>query len=192
MVCPTLNMLNMRYIIYNPEQAPIRNPFAYGNAWFAKRWRWWTMPMPDGRNESVQPVDGGGCRQTFCCRSGRFHSSTGFYGNDCTYRLQTECGLYQSNTKTEQLAIFSEIYYQPGWKAFVDGKETPLFPCRLDITRLRVPAGEHQIVFRFEPDNYIMATQDCIGKLAAYPVAAGRAIAWSVWNTLKKDKELQK
>lgn len=34
---PSLNMLNTRYIIYNPDQAPIRNPYAYGNAWFVDK-----------------------------------------------------------------------------------------------------------------------------------------------------------
>ena len=99
---------------------------------------------------------------------------------------------YKAKGSTEQLAVFSEIYYQPGWKAFVDGKETPHFRADWTLRAMRVPAGDHQIVFKFIPDQYIMATQVAsVSSLLILLLLAG-AIAWSVWNTLKKDKELQK
>jgi uncharacterized membrane protein YfhO len=61
---------------------------------------------------------------------------------------------YHYTAATDRLAVFSEIYYPDGWKAKVDG--TPIDVLRADWT-LRaavLPAGEHHIVMRFEPDSY--------------------------------------
>jgi uncharacterized membrane protein YfhO len=61
---------------------------------------------------------------------------------------------YESNAASEQLAVFSDIYYPKGWNAFIDGK--PVEHIRTDyvLRGLRVPAGKHEIEFRFEPESY--------------------------------------
>ena len=53
--------------------------------------------------------------------------------------------VYTTKTNSEQLAVFSEIYYQPGWEATIDWEARFSFPGGLDIKAMLVPAGEHQI-----------------------------------------------
>lgn len=61
---------------------------------------------------------------------------------------------YDTRSKSEQLAVFSEIYYDKGWKAFIDGKPAPHFRVNYVLRAMRIPSGEHKIEFRFEPVTY--------------------------------------
>ena len=61
---------------------------------------------------------------------------------------------YQSNCSTEQIAVFSEIYYDKGWNAYVDGVISPHFRVNYVLRAMAVPAGSHQIEFKFEPTTY--------------------------------------
>lgn len=63
---------------------------------------------------------------------------------------------YSFKSASNQFAVFSEIYYDKGWKVFVDGKESPY--CKVDyvLRGMSVPAGDHRIEFRFEPKSYYM------------------------------------
>jgi len=61
---------------------------------------------------------------------------------------------YTSASGRDGLAVFSEVYYPNGWKAFVDGKETPIIKVNYVLRGLAIPKGEHQIEFRFEPASF--------------------------------------
>jgi hypothetical protein len=61
---------------------------------------------------------------------------------------------YESSASSEQLAVFSEIHYQPGWNAFIDGKPTDHIRADYVLRAMKVPAGKHKIEFRFEPDAF--------------------------------------
>lgn len=61
---------------------------------------------------------------------------------------------YQSSSKTNQFAVFSEIFYDRGWKATIDGKEAPIVKTNYVLRGLAIPAGEHTILFEFRPASY--------------------------------------
>ena len=61
---------------------------------------------------------------------------------------------YSSNTKAEQFAVFSEIYYPEGWTAKIDGKEVDIVKTDYLLRGLKVPAGNHTIEFTFDLPKY--------------------------------------
>jgi hypothetical protein len=67
--------------------------------------------------------------------------------------------VYEASTRSNTLAVFSEIFYPRGWKAFVDGSEAKILRVNYVLRALEVPAGEHKIEFRFEPDSYYIGNK---------------------------------
>jgi uncharacterized membrane protein YfhO len=67
------------------------------------------------------------------------------------YRLKIS---YTSNAATPQFAVFSEVYYKQGWKAFLDGQETTYSRVNYALRGMEVPAGKHAITCKFEPAAY--------------------------------------
>jgi uncharacterized membrane protein YfhO len=61
---------------------------------------------------------------------------------------------YQTNASTEQLAVFSEIYYAKGWNATIDGKPAEHIRVNYVLRAMRIPAGQHKVEFRFKPEVY--------------------------------------
>ena len=58
---------------------------------------------------------------------------------------------YESSSSSDQFAVFSEIYYKDGWNAYIDGQLTEIYQVDYVLRGLKIPAGKHTIVFRFEP-----------------------------------------
>jgi uncharacterized membrane protein YfhO len=52
------------------------------------------------------------------------------------------------------LAVFSEIYFANGWNAYVDGEVQPHLRANYVLRSMRIPAGNHEVEFKFEPQVY--------------------------------------
>ena len=97
--------------------------------------------------------------------------------------------VYTTKANSEQLAVFSEIYYQPGWEATIDGKPASHFRADWILRAMLVPAGEHQIVFEFRPQGYITAAYiTSFSSLIILLLLIG-AVGYSIWKA-RKQKEI--
>lgn len=184
---PSLNMLNTRYIIYSPDQIPLRNPFAYGNAWFVNNYE-----MVDNADAEIKALDTLNPLTTAVIDKRYASDVQGLtIQPDSAARItltsyKPDELIYKSNTNSEQLAVFSEVYYAHGWKAYIDGKPVPHFRVDWTLRGLRVPAGEHTIEFKFIPDTY--NTVATIGSIASVLILLLliAAIAYSFWKIRAK------
>jgi uncharacterized membrane protein YfhO len=61
---------------------------------------------------------------------------------------------YSFSGNQAQFAVFSEVYYDRGWKAFIDGKEAPIYQVNYLLRGMHIPAGSKSITFSFEPTSY--------------------------------------
>jgi uncharacterized membrane protein YfhO len=61
--------------------------------------------------------------------------------------------VFKSRNPNDGFATFSDIYYQPGWNAYIDGELKEHVRVNYVLRGLEIPAGEHEIIFRFEPNS---------------------------------------
>ena len=59
---------------------------------------------------------------------------------------------YNYNALSEQLIVFSEIYYPSGWEVFIDGEKSNFFDINYLLRGMLIPGGEHEIEFFFSPE----------------------------------------
>lgn len=151
---PVLNMLNTKYIIYNPATAPIHNQFANGAAWFANKIVW-----ADDANAELDAVKTFDSKQTLIIDN-RFKNIVGTIDlkNDSS-TLVMESYLpnhlvYNSYSQSKEIAVFSEIYYDKGWNAYLNGVKTDYFRANYALRAMVIPKGSHKIEFKFEPETY--------------------------------------
>ena len=151
-----LNMLNTKYVIYNPDAAPIINANALGNAWFAEK-----PLIVDNANQeisAINKIDPSG--QAVIDKKFKVQIAKDSYpvGENEKIELisyKPDELVYKSSASEEKLAVFSEIYYPAGWKSYIDGKETSYFRANYILRGMIVPAGDHEIKFSFKPSSYI-------------------------------------
>jgi len=151
-----LNMLNARYIIYNPEAPPIINPNALGNAWFVEK-----PVLVENANEEIMALKNiSPWHEAVIDKVFKDQISGSSYPVAESDKIelvsyQPNELMYKSSTVSEKLVVFSEIYYPAGWNCFVDGKEVPYFRANYVLRAMIAPAGDHEIKFTFNPRSYV-------------------------------------
>lgn len=150
-----LNMLNTKYIITNPNGRPVQNPHRLGKAWLVEDYR-----IVDNANEEIEALNDFDPQQTAIIDK-QFEEHV--QGRNYTYDSSATIQLthyepnhlkYDYQASKPQLAVFSEVYYPHGWNAYIDGEEAPHFRVNFILRAMNLPAGEHQIEFRFRPESY--------------------------------------
>ena len=152
------DMLNTKYIIGQGQDGQLgaqKNPGAAGNAWFVEN-----INMVASANEEISALTELDVKNTAIVHSEFNDYISGFDPNkNGTIKLSSYAPdrlVYNSNSNSDQLAIFSEIWYGPdkGWIASIDGKEVEHIRANYVLRAMKVPAGKHEIVFEFSPSSY--------------------------------------
>jgi hypothetical protein len=165
---PVLNMLNMRWIIL-PIQGgtiPIHNPHTQGNAWFVDE-----LLFVDSADEEIIAIGEIDLR-TQAVTDKRFAPVLGGFNVTPRDSLSTiELISYDSNymkyrvvAKTDEFAVFSEVYYPHGWRITIDGERAKMLRVNYTLRGLPIPAGEHIVLFKFDP--YSIRVTDTIAYIA--------------------------
>ena len=153
-----VNMLNTKYVIFNPNAQPFPNPYAMGNAWVAKDIQWVDTP-----NDEIDAIGTTDLQHTAIVNK-EFEQQIGNYRltdsilpeitlvdyrpNKLTYRFN---GVSTGSTASNFLVVFSEIWTSKGWTMYVDGQEQPLMRANYILRSALIPSGEHEIVMEYAP-----------------------------------------
>jgi hypothetical protein len=156
-----MNMLNAKYIIEKDMRtgattSATPNPGALGNVWFVRNIQ--TVPGPKEEMKALDNLNPGETavmQQSFRNSLGNLPSTFPAAGTIQLVNNNNDVITYRSSSAANEFAVFSEVYYAAGWKAFIDGKEAPIVKVNYVLRGLSVPAGNHEIIFRFEPQGYM-------------------------------------
>jgi len=169
------SLLNGKYIILGGEFPPVRNPYAMGHCWFVDNFV--EAPTPDDEIAMLGAVN---LKNTAVIGSDFGDAIKSFPGTatpsdtiSLSYYAPNELR-YSFKTSAERAAVFSEVFYPKGWKAWIEPagkygkvqnghyKPTPeakpvdIFRADWILRGAIIPEGEGELIMRFEPDSYLI------------------------------------
>ncbi|RYF90367.1 MAG: hypothetical protein EOO03_03840 [Chitinophagaceae bacterium] len=152
------DMLNTKYFVVQDPQtgAPVaqQNPGALGNCWLVK-----AVQFVNNADEEMKALDNFNPRDTAVIDK-RYQAKvkgTPQFDSAATISLIENINdtvRYAYNASAPQFAVFSEVYYDKGWNAYIDGNKTDYVRVNYVLRGMSLPAGKHNIEFRFEPESY--------------------------------------
>lgn len=187
------NMLNTKYFIrrnpMNGQPMAMSNSNAYGPCWLVKGIRW-----VDNGNEELRALDNTDLRDTAIIEN-KFQPQIPFPpvpDSGATIRLvenRNDIIDYKVSAKTNQFAVFSEVYYDKGWEAWLDGKEVPYCKVNYILRGMPVATGDHSIEFRFDPPIFRLGNWISVWcSLIAYLLLIASGIF--TWRNYRQQKEI--
>jgi hypothetical protein len=150
----TLNFFNVKYLIQTDKDGkefPIANPEANGNAWFVNQ-----VKVVHSADEEMKALDKLDSKNVAVINAKEFEIKKTIFVKDSLASItldsyQPNDLKYTSENANEGLAVFSEMYYGKGWNAYIDGKKVDHLQADYVLRALPIPAGKHNIEFKFEP-----------------------------------------
>lgn len=150
-----VNMLNTKYFIQHDGTATraIPNPNALGNVWFVNEVKWVKGPVEEMKAlNDFDPAKTAVVDESLKNNLGAF-SPADSTASIIMKKFDNDEIIYQSQSNAPHVAVFSEIFYKD-WKAYIDGNPAPYVKANYVLRAMVVPAGNHEITFKFEPTIY--------------------------------------
>lgn len=168
-----IGMLNGKYIIQDQggtaRAIPVRE--ALGNAWFVDSYK----IVENGDAEiaalaSLKPGDEAVIQKQYASALEGFQIQPDPTATISLTKYHPDEMTYSYNSSSDQLAVFSEIFYPPskGWNLYLDGTDTKVELIKADylLRAAKLPAGKHSLEMRFEPKSfYVGETLSLISSL---------------------------
>lgn len=191
-----LNMLNTKYIIYDPGSMPVVNFNALGNVWFVDDYK-----IVDNPNEELAAIKDDFNPASTAIIDKRFEKQLSTLKTEKTDSLPSLIKLmdykphhltYQVNTRKPELAVFSEIYYDKGWNAYLNGKKVDYMRADYILRAMVIPEGKFSLEFKFEPSSYkIGQVVSTTSSIIIVLLVLGFAVKY-ILDEMKKQKEQPK
>ena len=184
-----LAMLNTRYVVMQNGQVQ-RLPEALGNAWFVND----VLPVDDCNGE-ILALNTFNPATTAVINTSEFSLPDNESVIDSNDHIELEITKpynpdylrYRSHTADEQLAVFSEIYYAPDWRAYIDGKPAEYIRANYVLRAMVVPAGDHIIEFKNEvPRLHQLDNINLIISIVTLLAMAGAIVLVYQWKNSKE------
>lgn len=192
-----INMLNTKYFIGQDkstgQQFAQPNPEAAGNAWFVNSYK--LVKNADEEINSLRnivPKDTAYLDEKFAdqLKGLSVQKDTAAAIRFISYHPHKL--VYESQSAYPGVAVFSEIYYQPGWNAYLDGKPSQHFRTDYILRGMVLPAGKHTIEFRFEPAHYFIGEKISLAGSVLMVFFIIACIAMAVRNHFKNESSTAK
>ena len=147
-----LNMLNMKYVKFGDKADQVlQNPFANGNAWVAD-----SIVTVRNANEEIDQTCAVRVPGVVIIDESNFEVTNKNSANGIVQLTSYKPNMMEYDAVLDKngIVVFSEIYYPKGWKAYIDGNETPILRANYVLRAIEVPEGSHNITFEFKPKAY--------------------------------------
>lgn len=178
---PVLSMLNTKYVVIDPGSLPLTYDRRLGNGWLVSRVR--TAPTADAEMAALGEIDPAVEAVIFDPEAPE-GTVTEYAGADSG---RVELVYYSPNrlrydvsAPAKGLAVFSEIWYPAGWKAFVDGNEVPVLRADYALRALMIEEGDHEVEFVFDPASFTVGRNISLASSIAILVLLAGAVLYSV------------
>lgn len=175
-----LDMLNTKYLITSDQngqkETMVNRSTAAGNAWFVQN-----VEYVKSADEEMIAISSFDPKKVMVVHE-EFKplidiKKVGYDGN-AFIRLTNyhpDHMTYEYSSGRDALAVFSEIWYDKGWNAYVDGEKIPYFRADYLLRAAQLPGGNHKLEFKFEPTSYY--TGETISLIASILLILGLAYA---------------